>query len=572
MQYVGARYVPKFMGTYDPTQSYENMVVVDNGMGTSYISKVPVPANKPLTDTDYWAIYGASSGAIINLQNQIGDLDDLNTTDKDSLVDAINENVSTISGLTSKIGWVTPQEYGAVADGITDDTQAIQDAIDDSVTKGLAVFLPEGTYLVTNTINIPPNAQIFGCAYTHQYANAGKQSIIYAQLTNRTQPVFNISDNLAAYTIGSTDRTTGATIKNIEITCADNSGHYCAIYGCITNCLFENMRISKFEIGIALSNSYRCTFNNVRTALCKKSVIMRSCQPLMRFINCYFAYVGDQSLCNAALDASVLALIQTFTPYCNVYPTAITLYDCENCYIDSVATEGCAYGIDNVSGSIYGENNNFEWLTKALVICKTLSAARRLRSVINLHNTNCYITSDITTCIFGEISFNSTVILHFYNVSPANVGAVLYDGATHNQQAFCIVSALEGYIFESPLGFVDSADNALTIPIVANRSHADEESRYVVDFQITDFTNWGATGTKIKLTGAYQDMNTYFPVRVIYNDNTEKTFFAVRTGSNSDGFRIWKSANTYVVPSDLANAVRMEVKFTYRLMDIPATQ
>ena len=47
MQYVGARYVPKFMGTYDNTQAYENMCVVDNGLGTSYISKKPTPAGTP---------------------------------------------------------------------------------------------------------------------------------------------------------------------------------------------------------------------------------------------------------------------------------------------------------------------------------------------------------------------------------------------------------------------------------------------------------------------------------------------------------------------------------------------
>ena len=90
-QYIGARYVPKFMGTYDNTQAYENMAVVDNGMGTSYISKVPVPAGTPLTDTNYWALYGASNGAIINLQNQIGDLSNLTTNDNSNLVGAINE-------------------------------------------------------------------------------------------------------------------------------------------------------------------------------------------------------------------------------------------------------------------------------------------------------------------------------------------------------------------------------------------------------------------------------------------------------------------------------------------------
>lgn len=71
MQYVGSRYVPKFMGAYDVTQVYEALCVVDNGMGTSYISKKPTPAGTALTDTTYWTVYGASSGAIINLQNQI---------------------------------------------------------------------------------------------------------------------------------------------------------------------------------------------------------------------------------------------------------------------------------------------------------------------------------------------------------------------------------------------------------------------------------------------------------------------------------------------------------------------
>ena len=39
----------------------------------------------------------------------------------------------------------TPQQFGAVADGVTDDTAAIQAAID----TGKDVYFPEGTYLVT---------------------------------------------------------------------------------------------------------------------------------------------------------------------------------------------------------------------------------------------------------------------------------------------------------------------------------------------------------------------------------------------------------------------------------------
>lgn len=102
-QYIGARYVPRFMGVFDPTQAYENLDVVDNGLGTSYISKAMTPPGTSLTDTTYWALYGASSGAIINLQNQIGDLSDLTTTDQSSLVNAINELDSENQALTNKV-------------------------------------------------------------------------------------------------------------------------------------------------------------------------------------------------------------------------------------------------------------------------------------------------------------------------------------------------------------------------------------------------------------------------------------------------------------------------------------
>ena len=69
--YIGARYVPRFMGTYDATQIYEALDVVDNGSGTSYIARDTVPAGTPLTDTTHWFVYGASSGAIVALQNDM---------------------------------------------------------------------------------------------------------------------------------------------------------------------------------------------------------------------------------------------------------------------------------------------------------------------------------------------------------------------------------------------------------------------------------------------------------------------------------------------------------------------
>lgn len=47
--------------------------------------------------------------------------------------------------------YVTPQMYGAVADGSTDDTEAIINAIQDN--PGATIFFPEGTYIISRTLS-----------------------------------------------------------------------------------------------------------------------------------------------------------------------------------------------------------------------------------------------------------------------------------------------------------------------------------------------------------------------------------------------------------------------------------
>ncbi len=63
---------------------------------------------------------------------------------------------------------ISIKDFGAVGDGLTDDTLAIQQAL----AAHDAVFVPSGTYLITNTISIPANKTIIG---------AGATSVIEAQ-------------------------------------------------------------------------------------------------------------------------------------------------------------------------------------------------------------------------------------------------------------------------------------------------------------------------------------------------------------------------------------------------------
>lgn len=131
-QYIGARYVPRFTGLFDPTQQYEALDVADNGTGTSYIAKKTVPAGTPLTDTDYWFVYGASSGAILDLQNRMSDAEHIidRLANKkfilcgDSYAGGISpdtgavgwfEGFMTINGLTLDVNCFTPHDVPIMA-------------------------------------------------------------------------------------------------------------------------------------------------------------------------------------------------------------------------------------------------------------------------------------------------------------------------------------------------------------------------------------------------------------------------------------------------------------------------
>lgn len=84
---------------------------------------------------------------------------ELDQTVKDQLTEWLNDGTleSIINNLTKKLIWVSVKDYGAKGDGVTDDSNAFQQAID----SGRAVYVPAGTYAISNVI-LKNNTIIFG--------------------------------------------------------------------------------------------------------------------------------------------------------------------------------------------------------------------------------------------------------------------------------------------------------------------------------------------------------------------------------------------------------------------------
>lgn len=191
---------------WDITEQYPQYTIVVDNEGTAYISKEAVPAGVAITNEDYWlpvfpyginlrsikeniapiasetgniteamsngdiVWYGDTlyqlttdlpSGSLlipdsncveISLQDWILGLinDEAEARENgDSAlsdeIDSINDRIDT---LLKEYEAISVKEYGAVGDGVTDDTNAIKQAM----TENKAVFFPSGVYKVTDTI------------------------------------------------------------------------------------------------------------------------------------------------------------------------------------------------------------------------------------------------------------------------------------------------------------------------------------------------------------------------------------------------------------------------------------
>lgn len=86
-EYVGARYVPKYDGEWDVTKTYEPLTIVTVENVGSYTSKKNVPVGIDITNTEYWALSGYTTGQIIDLQERMTTAED----DIDNLEYALDE-------------------------------------------------------------------------------------------------------------------------------------------------------------------------------------------------------------------------------------------------------------------------------------------------------------------------------------------------------------------------------------------------------------------------------------------------------------------------------------------------
>lgn len=158
------------------THQYQaNTVVIDPATGIAYLSTKPVPNNILITDTNYWTpIFDLSQlfeeiedkinteetareEADTALQNKDVELQNAIDTEKAARESAIADIINDIENVHTT--YVNVLNYGAVGDGITDDSDAILAAFEGGHKM---VYLPAGVYNISKTIVMPEHSGLIG--------------------------------------------------------------------------------------------------------------------------------------------------------------------------------------------------------------------------------------------------------------------------------------------------------------------------------------------------------------------------------------------------------------------------
>lgn len=266
-EYIGPLVGPVFAdpAEWTPTRSYEALTIVLNE-GNSYTARQDVPIGVQITNENYWLETGNYNAQVEQYRREVHAI-----TPLDNKPIAQSEKALSSGGmytyLSNRENYVTPDMFGAKGDGVTDDADAFNKAMQVS---NVIYLLPNKTYRIATQLNSSNHITFFAneTIYSVTFDRIVKPNILIA-----TDKAFNDILFCDFYSI----LFAADSKDNDRCICNMNGlGHFynCTFYNfkkafsyvrsCFSGCYFENCTDC-----INTSDSYidNCTFNECGTCL-----------------------------------------------------------------------------------------------------------------------------------------------------------------------------------------------------------------------------------------------------------------------------------------------------------------
>lgn len=134
-EYIGARYVPYFDGTWDSSKNYEPLTVVESN-GNSYTSRQYVPAGTLLTNNQYWAQTGNYNAQVEQYRAEVRTYSDRLDQNSEAIANETAARIAADTSMQTTINGFDTRIL-ANADAITAETSARTSA-DSTLTQSIA--------------------------------------------------------------------------------------------------------------------------------------------------------------------------------------------------------------------------------------------------------------------------------------------------------------------------------------------------------------------------------------------------------------------------------------------------
>lgn len=255
-QYVGARYVPKIMGEWNKALQYEALSVVTY-MGNSFTSKVPVPANVEINNTDYWVNTGNYNAQVEEYRKEALAAKELaNNTNSDLQTFKTNQT-NTNTELNNKIDLTTSALNKLKNDAFGGDNPSVITVaksggrfhtINEAITfakkycsrnNRVTILICSGVYNESIVLTKNPGIDLIGIGMPEIVSDSAyPNGAAYLYGDTYIEGIFFHSTNKNAYALhldGSTDTSYGTTVTVVN--CKFTSEHEPALgCGCTRGC------------------------------------------------------------------------------------------------------------------------------------------------------------------------------------------------------------------------------------------------------------------------------------------------------------------------------------------------
>lgn len=373
----------------------------------------------------------------------------LTETGKAADAKAVGDKLTTFNNRISN--YVTPQMFGAAGNGTDDDTNAFKDAI----ATGKAILIPDGTYLISDTLEL--NNSMIGLGLPKIITKTHIESLLYVY--NKTQiDIENINfyetscDNIIKLDWVRNSRFRNLRVANRSGSTLQSTNGVYLVKDCWAN-VFQNCTFYNLQNGIkadgdvnnlATTNFYGCYFGSNTNAIKAKSMS-----------NCHFfgGWIEENENC-FRIDVTNNMMLNSFTGV-DFEINKIVIY-ADNVNSNSVlwnfSFSNCAFVCESTGDKInsiifHDSSSKYLWINVNMDSCYTDSRFRNiapgcLRTYLGLVGMN------YRTASHGGSLFNTYAYIYpcYVNASGIDVN-IKYDKVDVTNDGKTLTVNLPDYVF-----------------------------------------------------------------------------------------------------------------------------